>query len=446
MVLLCFLWFSVLFFASYRLFKSDDNLAPLKFVSLKYALLNLPFILFIYFNPRSFFRSILKVCDVTLDDAFLQYTIVQTVAYASLIAGIYFFLRKSKGNSYTTISTEFYSYKYIKIIALVFALTGIGAYGVFIYRIGGIVYLLANLDKRVEMQSGQYVLQLLNFLSFSVLLFMLCIKLKNNVWDKILFWTLLVLSCLIFSSFGARKNTLILIIMVLVSYHYTIKNLRFSTINKPLIAILALLLSLYILVVPVLRQKDGINKMLAGEINYARSFNIKFLLYNVSYTYIDVFTANYFNQDNIWKLSGFTDPVTVFLTKGDKASAPPVDQGVYFWNIVKNKKYYRPPVSRGEMDKNSWPIENFGFGFANFWYPGIIIAFFLQGIVFAFVYTILKKEIYNPVLIYMYVFVVFNFNFSNLRLVQLATTLPLALVCYYLLFIVRKNKFASGLN
>jgi len=437
MILLCFLWFAVLYLLAFKASKDNDLLSPIKFVSVKYAVLNLPFIFIIWYSPVTFKKAILRVCNVTLNDAFWQYTKVQTVAFLSLVSGIYVYNKWMRLKPGWVVNTDIYNYRALKTTALLFFSIAFGAYSVFIYRIGGLYYLLTHLDNRIELQSGQYILQLLNFLYIAILLLMLCVRLSNKTSDKVIFFVALLSACFIFSSFGARKNTLVLIVMVVFSYHYMIKRISFSTINKPLALLLIALLSGYILLIPVVRNKEKFAQLQTEK--KSDYISVYALVYNVSYTYIDIFAANYFNEKNAWHLAGITDPVKVFTTKGDKAAVPPVDEGAYFWNIVKNQRDYRPSTPRGEMSGGSWPIENFGFGYANFLLPGIIAAFLLQGMCFAFFYGILKKEIYNPVLIYGYVLVMLSFNFSNLRLVQVATTLPLALFCYGILYVIRKK-------
>ncbi|MXN91963.1 hypothetical protein GR160_12080 [Flavobacterium sp. Sd200] len=408
--------------------------------------MNLPFILFTALYPESFYKSILEACSTNLNDAFLKYTVVQSIAFVSLILGIYTYSRFTRNSIKEPDSFKIlYNYKNIKRLGLSLLVVAISGYSFFIIRIGGFGYLFTHLHNRVELQSGQYYLIALNFLYFVPLFLMLCIKLKNKVSDKVLLILSIVLISFIFSSFGARKNTLILLILVVVSYHYTLKKITFKGVNKTFLLIAVVALSLYILAIPIVRRKDALAKIESKEINYEKALSVKTLLYNVSYTFIDVFAANYFNEENAWHLKGLSDPVKVFLFKGDKSEAPPVDQGVYFWNIVKYKKDFSPSIPRGKMHKNSWPIENFGFGYANFLLPGVIVAFYLQGLIFALVYGFLKKEVVNPALQFMYVFVVFNFNFSNLRLSQLAATLPIALVCYVLFYIVTNHKKSNRL-
>ena len=445
MILFCFFWFAALYFFAFKFSEEKDIFSPLKLVSAKYALLNLPFIFFISFSPQSFKKSILRVCHVTLDEAFLQYTIIQTIAFISLVFGIYVYSKWKTVKQEPIINLKLQCYSALKIAAFICMAIGIAAYSIFIYRIGGLYYLFAHLDDRVQLQSSQYILQLLIFLYIGILLFMQCIKLKNKTWDKVIFCISVIVSCFIFSSFGGRKNTVILIIIIVVSYHYTIKRLSIKTINKPMLLAVATLLCAYILVIPVVRKKQQLAKFKTENVNYTEFINIYTLLYNVSYTYIDVFAANYFNRENAWYLDGFFEPVTALFAQPDKSLIPQVDQGVYFNSIVVRQKDFRPPLPRKDLSKTSWPTENFGFAYANFLIPGVIVFFFLQGIVFSWAYRLLRNDIYSPMLLLLYVLVIFTFNFSSLRIATFIKTVPVIYIAHVLFnkFVRQKNVIAS---
>jgi hypothetical protein len=85
----------------------------------------------------------------------------------------------------------------------------------------------------------------------------------------------------------------------------------------------------------------------------------------------------------------------------------------------------------------SLPIENLGFGYANFLFVGVIIAFFLQGRVFAYMYQLLIKYNFHPFMVYFYVFMIFNFNFSSLRVFNLLTISATLLFAVFLQKITR---------
>jgi len=423
MLIFCFCWFLVLYGLTYMWGKNKNIFSPLKFVAIKYALLNLSFIFYVCCYPRGFNRHILKVCKVTLSEAFLQYTIVQTIAFASLITGIVLFSKKPN-----PAAPDKKDYKYAVLKFLVIAFFGVGcmAYGLFLHRIGGLSYLLNNLDKRIALQGGQYILNLLPLLVISCLLLLVCIKLKNKIADKILLGLFIVATLSIFNSFGSRENSIIFIITLIVAGSYVIRQLEFNQKSLAFLSVIAGGLFFYVMVVPAIRrayEPDNISNSL--PIITARGF-----VYNISYTYIDVFVANYFNKENAWYLDGYFAPVTALFAKPDKSMIPQVDQGVYFNTIVTRNKDFRPPMPRKDLSKTSWPTENFGFAYSNFLIPGIIIFFFLQGMVFSLVYRVLQNDIYNPVVIMLYVLVIFTFNFSSLRLAMFIKIVPLIYLVY----------------
>ncbi|KGO93357.1 hypothetical protein [Flavobacterium subsaxonicum] len=432
MIFLCFFWFALLYFLTYKFAGSNDVFAPLKFISVKYAVFNLPFLLFTAFNPNSFLKPILNVCGVSLSEAFWQYTIVQTVAFLCLVAGVVF-ADKKLGGFFKPLASANYNYKNVRLLAVVFFAIGMGAYTVFLSRIGGLGYLLNNINKRIELQSGQYVLALLPFLTFSTLMFMLCIKLKNKMFDKVITVVLAIVTIFVFSSFGARKNTLVFLVTLIVAMHYLLKNIK---INKKTLAISSVLgvgLLLYIIIIPTLRFKDTEAKFTA------RNF-----VYQTSYTYIDVFAANYFNSTTAWNFKGFFEPFLIPFKKQEKSKLPQIDQGVYFNAIVVNGKHYEPPMSRDEVSKTSWPAENFGTAYANLLMPGIVIFFFLQGVVFLITYNLLRRYSYNPVLIMLYLIVVFDFNFSSLRIASFIRIFPIVLLAFFAVILMANGKVKDG--
>jgi hypothetical protein len=433
MLIFCFCWFLLLYGITFFWAKEKDFFSPLKFVAAKYALLNLSFILYICFYPEAFDRRILRVCNVTLNEAFLQYTILQTIAYISLVGGIVLFTKKEKTT--TSQDNPRYSYRSLKVMSVAFFTIALIAYCIFLNRIGGLHYLLTHLDKRVELQGGQYILNLLPLMAMSILLLLLCIKISNSIADKILFIIVSLVTLGVFNSFGSRENSLLFIITVIVAGNYVFNRYKFSWKNALVVASMAILFFIYILVIPVLRTETE----QGNRAEITRAVSIKKFVYNISYTYIDVFAANYFTTNNAWYMDGYLAPVATLLAKNDKGMVPQVDQGVYFNSIVVYERDFRPPLPRKDLSKTSWPTENFGFAYANFLLPGLIGFFFLQGAVFAFSYRLLRNNMHNPIIMMLYVLVVFTFNFSSLRLAGFIKVIPLIYVAYILF-----NKFGRS--
>jgi oligosaccharide repeat unit polymerase len=402
---------------------------------------HLPFILFMAFSPESFMKSILEVCNVSIEDAFLKYTLVQTLAYYSLKAGIKVVLGKK--NTLQGFSNQcFVNKKALLSLSIVFYIVALSAYCVFLQRIGGLKYLLQHISERVSLQGGQYILTLLNLFYILPLLFMVRIKYNKGRIDKFLLAISVLTYLFIANTLGAREPTNVFIAVLVIGFHYIIRKVVF---NRTIIVGTVLLLSMfivYVISVPIIRNDfDG-----RKTADFFGIKGVKTFVYQTSYVFIDVFAVNYFTEDNAWMLKGFFDPLKAINAPGDKHNIPQVDQGVYFRSIVKDKRYYEPPIPRGQLSKISWPTENFGFAYANFLLPGIIIFYFLQGLVFGFVYRIMKKSPQNVVLIILYVFVMLYFNFSSLRLAYMVKVMPLVffVAMLYQFTVLRDKKMTKN--
>lgn len=426
MILAVFFWFTLLYFFGYKIENSGNIFSPIRFISLKFALLNLGFILYIHFYPESFIQDILLVTGVSIDDAFFQYAVVQTIAYISLLLGMSVITNKQMEHNIDVKPKGHFLF-----LGLVLYAIGLYSFISFIIETGGIVYLLANLSNRVELLSGQNLNLLMPLLTLGFVVVFYDYSLKKTRGKLILLAFLAVFTILCYSSLGGRKNSLYFIITIIVAYNYFIKSINLKNIKKSTVFILGTFLVFYILIIPIARKPNGFEDLTSGKIDLVEILEVEDLVYNISYVYIDVFAANYFNSENAWYFSSFGD-LYRNVNKGNTSAdlLPPVDDGVYFRSVVADNVHYKPPVARSRMNKTSWPIENFGFAYANFLIPGVIIFFFLQGIVFKIVYNFAITSRMNPVSLFFYVFVLFNFNFSNLRLVQLVFILIIVVPSY----------------
>lgn len=437
MIWISFIWFSLLYGAGYYFSPNKDMFGPVRFATLKIAVFNLPFILYTALYPDSFLKGILTVCHTNVYDAFYKYTLVQTLAYVSLLAGILLF---NNGCTVKDLVLKRIDTVRLKVYTVVLALMALTAYGVFLLRIGGLSYLLNNLHNRVALQGGQYILILLELLPVVVLLQLIIYRKqprKSYLW---LIALSLFLFSFIYSSFGGRKPTMILVATALIGWHYYIGRIVFS---KKIIAyggVVAVLFAFYLLLVPYIRLTGRQDE--SAEKYVERGFTVKAFMYNLSYTYIDVFVSNYFTPGNSWRMEGYFDSVKSFAYKGDKGNVPQVDQGVYLKSIYLYQKDFRPPMPRKSVSATSWPTENLGFTMANFGWYGVLPSFLLLGVAYSFVYRFVSKYFMNPVALLFYVQVIIQFNFSSLRLSFFVKTLLLFYLCSVVFnkFVLPKNQ------
>ncbi|MFP9112550.1 hypothetical protein ACLI1A_01320 [Flavobacterium sp. RHBU_3] len=384
---------------------------------------HLPFILFCAFFPHDFMPRILSVCNVTLEEAFVKYTLIQTIAYYSLLGGFSII----RGSNKTEVIKRKYALnvKVLLYLSILFYAVGLGAYFVFLSRIGGLQYLLNHISEKVMLQRGQYVLGLLNLFYIVPLMLMLRLSYTKYVGDKIFLVLSIITYLFIANSLGAREPTIVFVALLIIGYNYIFKPIVLSKKTFLRVAALVPFFIAYMMVVPFLRHdfKDDF----ATELSLHKM--VKRYVYQTSYVYIDVFCCNYFNKDRKWGMDGYFAPIVAINAKGDKKDLPEVDQGVYFKSIVADKKYYKPPLPRGKLSVSSWPTENFGFAYANFLLPGIVFFYFLQGIIIGLVYKWRNMFHKNVVLIVLYVYVLLYFNFSSLRIAFFVKTLPLLFLC-----------------
>ena len=435
-IFLCFFWLTLLYADSYIQSKEKDIFSPLRFVTLRLMLQQLPFILYIAIFPDNFFRKILSVCKVDVQSAFLQFTFVQTVAYLSLVAGINFikkdftFLKRYISNHGAS------SLRKMRTAYLLLFTVAVLACIACIINVGGLGYLLSHLtDKsRTLLRVNQYYAFLFVFLYISPLICMQAISRYGRGADKLMLFLQIAVALFLENTLGGRTGTVILLATIVAGYHYIIKPIKFNWSLLAKIVPLGVVFSMYFLAVPLLRSGNHLS-------DFKRFASIRNFMYQTSYVYIDVFSSNYFTFDNAWWFSGFFEPVKALGAKKEKkGDIPQVDQGVYFKSIVLRQQYYKPPMPRKDLVLTSWPTENFGFAYANFLLPGTIIFFFLLGVLFSWGYKIMRGCIDNPAVISFYIIFILLFNFSSLRVADFVkiTWLYLLIAVVYHKFIHKK--------
>lgn len=430
-IFLCFFWLLLLYADSYIRAKDKDLFSPLRFVTLRFMCQELPFILYIAISPGSFLKNLLSVCKVDVQQAFVQFTFVKTVAYLCLTAGMSFFDKEYPFFKRVKRVTADFSVKLssLRVMYISLFLIGVFTYLFFLYRIGGLAYLLSHIGNKTRLYLfvNKYYLLLLNFFYIAPLLCMKAIKQERKVFDKCFFVVMVIVTVLLQNTMGGRTSTLVFLAVLLAGYNYLVKPIRISKrlFKRGMIA--ALFFVVYMIAVPFMRT----GRKMTDVKDYASVYTY---MYQTSYVYIDVFSSNYFTFDNAWWFSGFFAPIEALGAKKDKGDIPQVDQGVYFKSIVLRQQYYKPPIPRKELIASSWPTENFGFAYANLLLPGIVIFYFLQGAFFMLVYRCMKV-LNNPGALAFYVIFILFFNFSSLRI---ADFMKVAWVYFLVIFLYHK--------
>lgn len=441
-ILLIAFYFLILYGISNRMSKKSDPFSPVKLISFLYLIRNVPYIFFTaidndFFNWRVS-EYLNKFAHVALEDAFFKYALIQTVAFLFLLIGLNFIKTPKANFKYARLRLDYRGLNYAVNFCFIIGLIG---FVIFLLNVGGLNFLLNNLSNRVELQSGQYALQLRPLMGIATVFSIVLIKLGGfKKKDKFRFYFFLAISVLVFSTTGGRKDSLYLIVMSIAAYTYYVNKISFKSVGKLKLTLIGSFVFVYVFVMPLVRSKDGITSLLDGEVSIIDSLGIPDFFSNLSYTYIDVFTTNHFDYDNTWNFSTLKTIPSNFLDRKEAYLRPPIDEGTYFVTSIDRGGNYKPLMPRHSLREFSFPIENMGFAYANALLLGVVIFFFLQGIILSFCYKKFVISHMSPFWFYIYLYSAFNFNFSSLRLMNSIVLFALLGIFYvvYKFFKVKK--------
>lgn len=409
--------------------KFKDNFHPIVLASFLNLISIVPYLFLLTIGKIQLSEKVTShYTFTTVEESIFKFTMVYLIGYCSLLAGmmIVSFNKKEKTN------IEFLDFKKnnirIQFFIPMIIIATLGAYLHFLNKIGGLNYLLNNLELRAQMTSGNgYILSAMPLMTLSILLLIYTYWKNSGLFIRMLLSFLVIMNVLIETSLGGRKSTLFIIIFILLISNYSIKKVRFLSL-KVVLSIFAG--SVYFVTVPILRSSGGFFENISN-LGQSMSSSLTNLFLGLSYIDHYVLILNNFNLSNFWLGKSFLDmffaPIPSFIFP----NKPPIDDGMYIRSIAEGWEV-TPNSSRLDLFQSSWPPETFGVMYLNFGIVGIILGFFLLGYIYQKMYNAMLSSNYSFFSIYLYGFVVLNFEFSNLRIVQLLTILSVILILYVL--------------
>lgn len=285
----------------------------------------------------------------------------------------------------------------------------------FIYSSGGLLYILSNIQNKVEMVTGNgYLLAIGNFMTYGIVL-MMCsdfYKYRRNVFINTLLLLCIGTSFFLFAFMSDRTAPMRFLMIVIMAYHYNFKQIRVSSLLKPKSIGVIIVCVVFIVAMPLLRNKEGYNKYgsVTNLIKQA-SEEVENIFYWFSYTGRDVFIYEHFDISNYWGgkniLNFLSAPIPASLLK-DK---PPVDEGYYLANLIKG--YESSPPDTTFPYKSSIPFDNQGAMFANFGILGLILGGILIGVVYGYTYKLLVANDYHPLVVVISQVILYNFSLTS---------------------------------
>ena len=292
----------------------------------------------------------------------------------------------------------------------------IGFYGLFMFVVtnGGVLNIVLNLANRVELQSGSIFIKLRPLIGLG---FLLLYHGRKRVQNRgVVYWILLISVIFSYIITGGRKEVLLFLLYIgLFEYKFNGRNLLvISTKNT----ILVIVCAAFILVMPVLRSSDGVNNLRKIEISEMVQESASVFTY-LNYSYIEMFIYTKFTSDFFWNGRSFYSLYSMFNRSLKAEERPPLDEGVYLTSMMRCNCELKPPIARSKLYATSYPLENVGTMYANGLMPGLILGSLLLGYFFKFIETIFTSRKDSGLGLYIYLWIVMEFNFSVLRISSL---------------------------
>mgnify|MGYP001153414251 FL=1 len=214
--------------------------------------------------------------------------------------------------------------------------------------------------------------------------------------------------------FGGRSSFILLILTAYFSY--TIYGGKTFKLNwKNTLAIVAIFL--YLIVAPTIRgntQKDVIDFKEVIQSNFIN------LAKGNEYVSIQLSILGHFDISNIWMGKSYLDLAYAIIPSAIYENKPPIEEGLYFFNIVKGYSV-TPPFPSRMMQPVGWPPGTHGILFANFHVFGLCLGYYILGLFYRYLYHHVELNSNKATLLMLYFFVIFKFELTNHWIFHLIT-------------------------
>jgi hypothetical protein len=399
-----------------------DVFSPVRIVSVFHILTVVPFLLLAAWNLDAFHPLIRHHRSVPdIDVAVAWYGFVQAIAFCAILAGLSTTIGDKLSERLPVIATRFNDQR--AAVAVIFSLAlGLAAFAFILSQVGGFLFFVENVYNRSAMLEGLgYANTFLSLLVFPVLILVYRLRTRITLPGISAAAGAALVAIAILSSMGGRRPVIMLGVYMMIVWHYGVRPIK----RFKLVAVAAATIMVpYMVLVPILRTPDGPRYYIShpDELLEATRKNLDLAVKHTSYVEFYVLATNYFSLDRLWAGRSYLDLLAAPIPSGFFSDKPPVDEGVYLRTIAGGGDV-TPSMGRRALNRTSWPPETLGITYMNFWFPGVIIGMFLLGVLYRCGHQYMIRSQYSLFSIYVYCVVIFNFHFSNLRLVFFAMSI-----------------------
>ena len=411
--------------------KRENMFNPIIFISFMNIIQTIPYLFMIINNEFNLNKLIISHWSYNgLNDSIIRFVIISSIAYIFNILG----LKIEIFNKFSIKMKE--DIKTLNRGFIILFLIGILSYLKIMSSNGGIINFLMNINSRASMLRGNgFYLNFVEGLTISCSILVYKLKYKNNNLNKLFSIIITSLVFIIWASFGGRTPSIEAVLLCLFVYNFAIKKINIFRIR---ILILTIIVSLFIVIIPVFRSNGSIKSVIDNPnliINEVNNSSKKVFL-EISNVNTDIFTLNYFSKEEKMHGKTFIDLMYAIIPSNLYSDKPPVDDGVYIWNIL-NYNNVEPGTPYKYMIKSSWPQKTMGNMYMNFGIIGVIIGMFILGIIQKIAFNIMKKSNYNLIGIIIYFTIIIGFNITNLYIFQTISSIITISILFKLFFNIK---------
>ncbi|MGA1933800.1 O-antigen polymerase [Arcobacter sp. YIC-464] len=303
-------------------------------------------------------------------------------------------------------------------------------YYLFLNSIGGLFYLLQNIDSKSTIIAGtgyyQAIYYTAGFLSVGYLV--IAFSQSNKSLIKKIYLVVIILSIfLIFTSIGSRKTPILFILFTFLIWNYHINKVKIFTTKNIIFGFIGLI---YFSAMPLFRAQGAFEY-------YSNNLDILFIdsfekLFNFFERFSELDRSlmiySIFDSSNYWLGTSFKDILYAPIPRSMFPDKPPLDEGVYIYNIA-HGNIVSPTTSLLKMTAVGWPPNTITNMYINFGYIGVPIGGLIFGYFLKYFYNLVVHLNYNPIGMYLYSSAIFgSLALTNRNIVSFLTMIVFSII------------------
>ena len=408
--------------------KNNDIFTPKSFFII-FTLFEVPFA-FQVINNINLLHPYARMHIKNFDEVFFIHFFNGSIFVLTVIIALKLF------NPKTTLFTRIFSTSkynknaYLKMHLFLILICFISFY-IFLNSIGGLFFLLKNIDTKSSIIAGTGYIQAIyttsGFLTVGFLVMFYSYSKKINFIEKIYFFLIVGIVFVILAAIGSRKTPILFILFTILIWNYQINNIKIFSFRNIFLGIVALL---YFGSIPLFRT-SGASEFYFTNLDklFLDSFNNMFNFFQrFSELERSLLIYSLFNSDNLWLGSSFKDLIYSPIPRGIFPNKPPLDEGVYIYNIA-HGNMVSPSTPLNKMIAVGWPPNTITNMYINFSYLGIIFGGLIYGYFLKYFYNLTLSLNHNPISIYLYANAIFgNLAITNRNIVSFLTMILFSLI------------------